>query len=224
MKYALLALLLLLQTAQAQEITVVSDTGNAIALDVNSHLPLQHILDEASMYLADAGDNYNVYITNVSRQSYVQSASIRRDYNSPANPQQVKDITYIVTTLGSAPLKSLYKNEGNLKKVGDRIDMVHPLRFLEVLFSSEELKASAHAVRQRTFFVWGNFFDGLKESLDEEYVNGNLTDAQIADFSSRVGIDPNVIMGPIHNRNWQQFYDTLLREIPRKGNPGKYNM
>lgn len=224
MKHALFALLLFFQTVQAQEIMVVSDAGDSIALEVNSHLPLQHILDEASTLLADAGDNYNVYITNVSRQSYVQSASVRRDYNTPANAAQIKDITYIATTLGSAPLKSLYKNEGNLKKAGDRIDSVHPLRFLEVLFSSEELKAAAHAVRQRTFFVWGNFFDGLKESLDEEYTHGNLTDAQIMDFSSRVGVNPNAIMGPIHSRNWQQFYDTLLREIPRKGDPGKYNM
>lgn len=224
MKYIFCLFILFIQTISAQEVTVISDKGDSFCMNVNSHLSLQHILDEASTYLADAGDNYNLYIADVRRESHVKSATIRRDYNAVPTQQQVNDITYIAKTLGSAPLKSLYKNEGNLKKAGDRIDSVHPLRFLEVLFSTEELKASAHAVRQRTFFVWGNFFDGLKASLNEEYINGNLTDQQVADFSSRVGINPNSILGPIHNREWQHFYDILLREIPRKGNPGKYNI
>lgn len=226
MKQFLLALLLVFQSvqAQAQEVTFISNKGESISMDVNSHLPLQHILNEASVYLASLGDQYNVYVTNVKMESASLAAKAGRDYNQPATPQQRQDIAYIVKTLGTAPYKSLLKNKGSLKSAGDRIDSVHPLRFLQVIFSDEELKAGAHAVRQRTFFVWGEFFGGLKDSLDEEYTRGNLTDEQVIDFSKNVGINPNAVINSIHARDWQHFYDILLKEIPRQGNPTRYNM
>lgn len=224
MKYILSLLLLLFQCVHAQEVTVVSDKGESISLDVSSYLPLQHIFNEASDYFANSGEQFDVYIANVHMQNHSLSASVGRNYDQPPTEQQKQDISYIVKTLGSASMPSLLKNKSSLKKAGDRIDQVHPLRFLEVLFSTEELKAAAHAVRKRTTFVWGEFFDGLKNSLEEESRRNNMTDAQIIDFSHRVGIDPNKIRGAIQQHQWQQFYDILIREIPRQGNPGKYNM
>lgn len=230
MKQFLCALLLIFQSVQAQEVTITSNKGETISLDVNSHLPLQHILNEASQYLASA-DHYNIYVANVERESESLSAKVGRDYNQPATPQQRQDIAYIIKMLGTASSVTLGIKQGSLDKAGDRILTVHPLRFLEVVFTDEELKASAHAVRQRsTFNVWNRFFTGTKDkpglkiSLDEEFMQGNLTDEQVIDFSKNVGINPNLIISPIHNRDWQTFYDTLLKEIPRQGNPGRYNM
>lgn len=148
----------------------------------------------------------------------------RRDYNILPTEQDKQNIKYIVKTLSTTSLLKLKGQEGALKKVGDRIDHVHPLRFLEVLFSNEEMKAYAHAVRGRTFFVWGEFFGGLKNSLQEESVRGNMTDAQIAQFSKNVGVPVASVQGLIKNRQWQQLYDTLLKQLPRKGNTKKFNM
>lgn len=154
----------------------------------------------------------------------VQAESLRRDYSTPPTAQDKQDIRYITKTLATTSMPRLMGQKGALKKAGDRIDHVHPLRFLEVLFSTEEMKAYAQAVRGRTFFIWGEFFGGLKNSLQEESLRGNITDAQIAAFSKNVGVKPSSIEGLIKNRQWQQLYDTLLKQIPRKGNTKKFNM
>jgi len=58
--------------------------------------------------------------------------------------------------------------KGDLVAAGDRIDHVHPLRFLEAVFTDEELKVGIRNIRGKGW-VWNHFVGGLKDSLSTEF-------------------------------------------------------
>lgn len=145
-----------------------------------------------------------------------------RDYEAPIKPNEVKEISRIVETLGNASLVSLAKSQSALERSGKQVDHVHPLQFLMCIFTDEKLKASMHNIRNRSW-VWGKFFKGLRSGLEEETNRGNLL-PHIADFSRRVGIDPKIIYPLAEGRHWKEFIDALVAGIPRSGNSSRYDM
>lgn len=149
--------------------------------------------------------------------------SVVRDYGTPPSQSQQADIALIVKTLSDKPLTKIVFYQGTLEKAGDRIENVHPLRFLEVIFTSEPLKAAVCNIRSKGW-VWGKFIGGTKRSLTEEAARGNLTDAQVTDFAKRVGINPNLILAPIRHRQWDEFVEILLKNVPRTSEHNRYDM
>lgn len=162
---------------------------------------------------------------NLEAKKSQTNQSIERIYNQPLTSQNKKDITFIVKTLGLGSLTKIIGNKSAMKKAGDRIQSVHPLDFLAFVFTNEELKACAHNIRNSNIpLVWSEFWGGLSESLKDEYANGNVNDKQVLDFSKRIGIDPAHIIHQIHAGKWQDFFDQLLKYIPRDANAGRYNI
>lgn len=146
-----------------------------------------------------------------------------RDYKKSVSASEKEDISYVVNTLGMSPLSKIATSKSSLKKAGKRIENIHPLKFLLSIFSDDKTRASIHAMRDRTW-VWEEFFDGLRDSLTEESGKGNLTDAQIQDFSSKLGIDANQAIPILDSRDWNQFIKFLLKELPRGVDSGRYDM
>lgn len=149
-----------------------------------------------------------------------------RNYYKPVSPSEQKDIRYIVTTLAQNTLASITSSRSSLKKAGDRIDRVHPLRFLSVVFSDEELKAGIHAIRDRNGFgkIWDEFSSGLIGSLREEAAAQNLTVEIIQDFANTIGINVHLILAPIQESRWKDFINILIDSVPRANDPNRYNM
>ncbi len=148
---------------------------------------------------------------------------VERDFSKTLTTQEKKDISYIIKTLSTTAVIKLPFCKAQLERAGDRINHVHPLRFLEYAFSTEELKAGVHAIRQRSW-VWGDFFKGLKDSLQEESERDNMKDAYIAHFSKSVGISPSIVVGTIQNRQWHHFFEALLKKVPRSQKTKRYTM
>jgi hypothetical protein len=144
-----------------------------------------------------------------------------RDYNVPVTKSEKDDLTHIVHTLARSSLAKLGTSKSSLKKVGDRIDHLHPLRFLTIIFTDEELKADIRVIRTRSW-VWDTFFEGLADSLQEESKNNNILPEYIEDFSKNVGIDPNLITPSIQARKWKELVNILIDKVPRSGDPGRY--
>lgn len=151
------------------------------------------------------------------------ATSYPRNFNAPVSPQEKADIRHIVTTLAKSSLVSLMRQKGDLERTGNRINHVHPLRFLMTIFSDEELKVGIRNIRPRGW-VWSDFIKGLRESLSEEASRGNLTDAQIQAFASAVGINAAQIYPSIQGHRWDEFVDTLISIVPRQGSNNRYDM
>ena len=147
---------------------------------------------------------------------------IVRTYERPTTKKESDMIYYIVTTLGNGGKLKVAKEAISLERTRPKLDSLHPLRFAEVIFSNEELKPACANIRGKMW--WNKFRHGLTKSLGEESKKHNLTLEQIHDFAQNVNIDPDFIVGPLQKGEWNEFLDILIDKVPRKGEPGRYDM
>ena len=122
----------------------------------------------------------------------VDKGPVFRDYTFAASENEMKDIHFILSSLANKTLPKLLKLKPTLERAGDRIDHLHPLRFLEYVFTDEELKVAVRNIKDRSF-VWGDFFGGLKSSLQEETDRNNLSDEMIGEFCLNVNIEIDLV-------------------------------
>jgi hypothetical protein len=156
------------------------------------------------------------------RESAVYAKSAIRNYNAVLTPEEQKEISYVVETVGNSSLYSIAKAKSSVKRSGKLVEHVHPLQFLAYIFSHEKLKACFHNARGRSW-VWGHFFKGLKNSFEEEAARNNIL-PHMKDFTQRVGVNMNTFYALAKNGRWKEFIDTLLEEIQGSGNSGRYDM
>lgn len=147
-----------------------------------------------------------------------------RNYEIKATKRDKEDISYIVTTLGRSSLKKIWDAESSLKKAGDRIDHLHPLRFLAHVFSDEETKVGLLQIKERGGIPSKKFFGNLYDTLSNEAELNNLKQEYIIDFANTLKIDPNKIFKPIEKRDWKELLTVLIELLPRSGDPKRYDM
>lgn len=146
-----------------------------------------------------------------------------RNYSFLVTKGEKGDIQFILKSLSTKSIPSLLSNMKQLRRAGDRIIHLHPLRFLECVFTDEELKAYVHNVRKRGGMMWSEFFDGISDSLKDEMGIGNMKDEYIHDFACIVGIEVPIIYGFILAQKWDDFIKALVVHIPRDGDTGRYD-
>lgn len=159
----------------------------------------------------------------VDMKNYRAVNVIWRDYHEQVTDQEKEYIAFIVTTLGNKPLTKIYKEKDNLKKIGDKIDHIHPLRFLMTVFTDEELKAAIANIKESRW-VWGEFKKGLFNSLKDESKSKNMNIEFIQDFANTVEIDSSLIIPAINQSDWDGLISILIKNVPREGNPNRYDM
>lgn len=145
-----------------------------------------------------------------------------RKYHAKVTAKEKEDIAYIVNTLGMETLLTISNSESSIREAGKRVEHIHPLRFLIIVFTDEELKASFHAMDGRTW-VWSDFIGGLTDNLDKEFLNNNLKQF-LQDFSNQVGVKHSLIKPVVENRQWLKFVDLLIENIPRNSDADRYNI
>lgn len=153
-----------------------------------------------------------------------RKATRTRNYYTSISSHEKKDIRYIITTLANDSLASIGTSRSSLKKAGERIDHIHPLRFLVTAFSDEELKVGIHAIRSRGGLVWDEFSSGLIKSLKEESSRQNIQPEFIQDFAAQLGLNTSLIVPPIQESRWKDLINLLIDSIPRANDPNRYHM
>ena len=149
--------------------------------------------------------------------------AVWRDYTVSVTKQEKKEMTYIITTLANDSLLSIGASRSSLKKAGDKIDHLHPFRFLMTIFTDEKLKAGIHAIRDRGGWTWEGFIDGITGSLKVEGGRNNLL-PYVSDFAEKVKIDPSLILPSLEKGKWSDFVNLLIDKIPREIDPNRYDM
>lgn len=152
----------------------------------------------------------------------VYAKSPLRDFNTPLQNNEKKIISHIVEILGNASLVTIAKEKSSISKAGKEVEHVHPLNFLDYIFSTEKLKAAIHNLNGRSW-VWGKFFNGIKTSLEEEDERNNLL-PYIKKFCASLKIDYKALYSCAEQHRWKEFMNVLFKEIPRSDNSGRYDM
>lgn len=145
-----------------------------------------------------------------------------RNYLAPLTENERKDIHYIVTILANKPLAKIPLYKKSLDHAGERVDHVHPFRFLEAIFTDEELKVGVRIIKKRGW-IWKEFLGGCKKGFGEEYPKGNVKEEYMIDFASIVKIDPAIIAPAIENKRWEELVNLLIQHIPRENDDDRYN-
>ena len=146
-----------------------------------------------------------------------------RNYARGYTSQEAKDIHFVVTNLGRGKANAL-SHFSSLNKAGDRIDNVHPLRFLECIFTNEECKAGIANIQKSGGFVAKKFNSGLFNTLTEEANAGNIPRSYVAGLASALSLDVKVLLPFFKNNNWQGLVNTLIAKVPRDSRANMFDM
>jgi hypothetical protein len=232
------------QAVLSETITLVNSSGDSVSLEIEENALFLEVLDQIHSYFQEdifvKGDDQDLEFPPVTSEQITQriqeldftishagvmlrAKQLNRDYKIPVDKEERKDIAFIVNTLSKESLIDIGRARSTLKRAGSRIDHLHPFRFLMVVFGDEELKAGAHAIRDRGGWIWSGFLDGIMGSLKEEAKNKNLLQFT-SDFADHVKIDSELILPSLKDGNWRKFVDILIDEIPRKIDPNRYKM
>jgi hypothetical protein len=95
-----------------------------------------------------------------------------------------------------------------MNELGDSVRHVHPLKFLEVVFSNEYLKACMREIFE-DYFKKNGFMDGLGESLTIKSKVGDL-DRYLGDFAKAVKADAENLKPFFENRDWEGLVRYLM--------------
>lgn len=212
-----------------QEILISTSEGEFYSIHVEPEHTFNEVIETIQDILPNDQADHYLALFQISPRTEdrtslitISKQALIRNYDSPPSDEQKSDIAYIVTTLAYTSLVKLKSQESSLKKAGDRIDAVHPLRFLETIFTNEELKVAMRNLEGRSW-VWKDFLEGLTDSLKEEYKNNNILQF-VDEFAANIKLDSSNFISNINNQKWKELVEQLIKIVPREGNIDKYNM
>lgn len=147
-----------------------------------------------------------------------------RNYANEVTPEEKNDIRFIVLCLANKSLVSIAMAKAELESAGDRIDHLHPFRFLEAILGDPEMHPAAKKIRVKRW-VWNHFTGGVKQSLATEASINNLRDEFLADFITRLEVHTHYspIRAALMQQKWDEFIDLLIKHVPRKGDCDRYD-
>lgn len=129
-------------------------------------------------------------------------------HNLRLTPDDCHNIAKLIKNMADLSLWELLKKSKDMKKLGRKIEPVHPLRFLGFIFSNPSLKKRMPKI-QDSHFKWSKFMDGLGERLSKEARHHNLNQ-YIPGFCQVVGKSSHSIELYIQNHDWYGLLDYLM--------------
>jgi hypothetical protein len=131
-------------------------------------------------------------------------------YNDlPCTDEDRETIGYIVRTISEKGVRWLFGHRREMNSVGDSINHVHPLKFLETIFSNSELKECMKAVFDSVFKRNGFMHGGLSDGLTSRSNVGEL-DKYVSEFSKAVGHTKEEIKPFFDNQDWEGLVHFLI--------------
>lgn len=209
----------------AKELKVKTPAGEVLGFEIEPQDSFENVVNQINSVMNNGieADDCDVMLDYSLDVSSEDSHSPKRDYYHRLTKEERDDIRYVIKTLAKSSWTQLLQLRSSLKRTEQRILHVHPYRFVECIFTDEELKAGLHSIKDRKL-IWGSFYDGLHNSLSDESEKNNLKPEFLEDFAKIVKVDVKAISGPIQKKDWNLFIQTLLKLLPRSGNPDRYDM
>lgn len=158
-----------------------------------------------------------------SSEIYKERPADFRNYYRSVSDEEIKDMRFILKALAQKSLVSLWGYKGELEEAGDRIEHIHPLRFLECIFTDDELIVYIQNIKSRGGWVWSEFASGFKKSFQEEADRGNLLEEYLIDFMSKIKLDLNLVYKKFRKQDWEDFIKILITNAQRNGDPSKHD-
>lgn len=210
MKGLVVSLCLFAVALNALGITVETPDGGVYLVDVEEQESLSTILGDVEQRLNFPIDLQSLAV-KADALSYQRDKKQYRNYDAPVSKEEKKDISFIITSLAYKSYYSLMKNQDSLNAAGERIEHIHPLRFLMCIFTDKELIEGMKEIYRYHGFPWKKLSSELRGNLKEEFSKNNLRDEHLLDFASNINSDSKPILKIIHRNNWNDFVVYLIK-------------
>ncbi len=148
-----------------------------------------------------------------------------RDYWTPITDQEKRDLGELVRTLANEKQTTLWGKQSHLEgTLKPRLVHLHPLKFLTIIFTDNELKVCMKNLDGK-LVVWKKFEGETADSLAKENNAGNITQDQINDFANKVGLSSAELAPYFQGQKWEQLISFLIAKVKVDKPQGKkYNM
>ncbi len=94
-------------------------------------------------------------------------------FQLPLGDSEKQIIAYIITSMADKNVFQLLLDKSDMEKKGDRINHVHPLRFIGYACSDPKLVRGMRQFKKNPF-KWDNFISGFARRMREEATRNNL--------------------------------------------------
>jgi len=124
-----------------------------------------------------------------------------------------ENITFIITCMGEQGKLWLLVHKNELNERGDKIQGVHPLKFLAVIFSDEYLKKVCMPTILNDYFKKKNFIEGLGANMTKEAQKGKVQ-KYLAEFLNEIKLDKKhskKLLEFVKTRDWEGFVWYIVR-------------
>lgn len=133
-----------------------------------------------------------------------------RSYDTSITEQEKENIRFIIMTLATKSQVALLFEKGALNQAGNRVEHVHPLKFLSYIFSDSALRRAVVKIKG---IAWNRFVNDMGENLAKEANRNNLKKEYIADFAQTVGVSESKLEPLAEKGQWQAFINTVRANI-----------
>ena len=228
----------------ADEIVIKTEIDETLKMDIQPEDSFLNVLESINLcfdsYQSDTPDTVvedslltesalkkftmDVFVagSKVSKVVAKQSKNTPRNYWNPVTPEEKKDVSLILKTLATVHPIKLLGHKKKLENAGDRVDHLHPFKWLMCILTDEELKVYVHTLEDQRGMAWKGFLNGTTKSLEQESSLGNLKPEYINDFSAQLKIDPNAIIPALKDRRWEKFVEIVIDIVPWEGGSDRY--
>jgi hypothetical protein len=115
----------------------------------------------------------------------------------------------LITTMAEHGKLALLFKQNHLKGIGDRISDVHPMKFLEVIFSDPQLKGCMTTI-WGDYFKRNGFMEGLGPSLSREMEKGKLMQ-YLSDFGTAIHVPAEQMKIYFEYMDWDNLVLFLIQ-------------
>jgi len=140
--------------------------------------------------------------------TFVHDEGTHHFYTLRLTSDDMHNISKLIKNMADKNLWELLKISKDMKKLGKKIDHVHPMRFLGYIFSTHELKKRMPKIKEN-HFKWNKFTEGLFERLSKEAHQHNL-DRFIPGFAQVTKSSESVIQDCVKRHDWASMLDYLM--------------
>lgn len=117
-------------------------------------------------------------------------------------------ISSMIDTIANTNVFQLALKEREVQQKGDKINHVHPVRFLGTVFSDPKIKNDMIEIK-RSYFKWNGFIGGFSKRMDEEFQRDNVL-RYVPGFAASLNIDPEQVKRYVQSQDWDGLVRFLM--------------
>ncbi len=138
-------------------------------------------------------------------------------YQLPLSDEEQQSITKLIKKLADTGyMRLLLKEQGKMDELGDKVILVHPLRFIGYIFTNPSLKRRMSKImwdflgqKRRGFLHGHGKKEGFAKRMTKEANNKNLMQ-YLPGFAQSLGITVGSIEPYFYRHDWEGLLDFLL--------------